>query len=181
MTPDDWLQNVPPAKQGCSFETFDLSRNPGMRAALEQCRKVAAGSSPFAFLGGNPGLGKTHLAIATMRAFGPMRSIFWRVPDFIEAMYDFAYGREMGMANVLRSYLTGDFLLVLDDLGREKRTERAQETLFRVLDSRSADRLPTVITTNCLADDIDAAVRSRFREGRVICRGVDVRGKVAVS
>lgn len=40
-------------------------------------------------------------------------------------------------------------LLALDDLGAERPTEWAQETLTRLLDTRTAAGLPTIVTSNC--------------------------------
>lgn len=176
--PPDYLHGVPDGMQHATFASFDLALNPTMRPAYDTCLAVAEKRQPFAFLVGGTGRGKTHLAIAAMRVFGPLRSVFWRVPDFIEWANDWAYGKGFGMTNTLRAYLKGDFLLVFDDLGTEKRTEKAGETLFRVLDSRSADRLPTIITSNVSPLAIDERVRSRYREGKVECRGVDVRGQL---
>ena len=39
-------------------------------------------------------------------------------------------------------------LLCLDDLGKEKPTEYALETLYRLIDTRRAERLSTIITSN---------------------------------
>lgn len=45
-------------------------------------------------------------------------------------------------------------LLILDDLGVERRTEYMQEMVFSIIDSRYRSGLPFIITTNLTADEI---------------------------
>jgi DNA replication protein DnaC len=166
---------VPPRRVNDSFGSFRLGE--GMREAFDQCQRVAKGDAWCALLMGGPGTGKTHLAVATMQSFGLARSRFWKVPDFLEWLKDMAYGKDYGLDPLLTPYRTGDFLLVLDDLGVEKSTDWAAEQLYRVLDSRYDNELPTVITTNQGRDRIDPRILSRYAEGLVACRGKDERRK----
>ena len=45
-------------------------------------------------------------------------------------------------------------LLVLDDLGAERRSEYSQEQVFNVIDARYRAKLPLIITTNLEIDEI---------------------------
>ncbi len=45
-------------------------------------------------------------------------------------------------------------LLVLDDLGAERRSEYAQEQVYNVIDARYRAKLPLIITTNLTIDEI---------------------------
>ena len=45
-------------------------------------------------------------------------------------------------------------MLVLDDLGAERKTEFAQELMFQIIDNRCRSGLPTIITTNLPIDAI---------------------------
>ena len=47
-------------------------------------------------------------------------------------------------------------LLVLDDLGAERRSEYAQEQVFNVIDARYRAKLPLIITTNLALEDLTA-------------------------
>lgn len=47
-------------------------------------------------------------------------------------------------------------LLVLDDLGKEKLTDRLASDLFALIDDRTANRRPTVITTNLDGNALEA-------------------------
>ena len=72
-------------------------------------------------------------------------------------------------------------LLVLDDLGTERRSEYAQEQVFNIIDSRYRSGLPLIITTNLDIEDIkkpDNVGNSRIYD-RVLemCHPVEVAGK----
>jgi DNA replication protein DnaC len=176
------MLGVPPLYADSSFENFDLSLNPTMQEALERCQAVAAGIALCALIVGDYGVGKTHLAVAALRASQWSKpGIYWEsVTKFLDHLRQRSYGDGAeDIADVIRPYERGDFLLVLDDLGIEKRTEWSEDRLYQVLDSRYSWRLPTIITTNVDRERIDARIRSRFREGLVVCKGKDVRGKGA--
>lgn len=169
-----------------TFETFELAKNPEMRAAYDRCKAVGEGRAWCAFLAGKPGNGKTHLAIAAMHEYGITRSYFWKVPEFLDWIRAVAYGEKVGIFGVLKSYVSQDFLLVLDDLGTERHVNRdgadfADEQLYRVLDARYENELPTIITTNRDLDYLDPRLLSRYAEGMVACKGVDLRRTGAAS
>lgn len=72
-------------------------------------------------------------------------------------------------------------LLVLDDLGTERRSEYAQEQVFNVIDGRYRAGLPMIITTNLSIEEIkkpDSVGNSRIYD-RVLemCHPVEVNGK----
>lgn len=169
------VSGVSAARVGDTFETFSLDLNPGLDAAYRRCRAVAAGEAWCAFLAGPPGNGKTHLAIAAMNEYGMDRSWFWKVPDFLEWVRTVAYGEEIGVLRTLKSYVEQPFLLVLDDLGVEKKTEWVDEQMYRVLDARYENHLPTIITTNQPIKNLDPRLLSRYAEGMVACGGEDIR------
>ena len=174
-TPPAKISGVLNARAGDTFETFALSKNPGMLKALEQCQRVGRGEARSALLAGPPGTGKTHLAVAAMNEYGMQRSYFWKVPDFLEWLRVTSYGEKVGVIRALKSYVEQDFLLVLDDLGVQKDTDWVDEQLYRVLDARCDGGLPTIITTNQPANRIDDRLLSRYASGLVVCTGKDMR------
>ncbi len=155
-----------------------------MRAAFDQARKVSLGDAWSAFLLGSPGNGKTHLAIAAVFEHG---GIFWKVPDFLAWLRNKLatsirdYGSGMGAEEIIQTYshvdrsLGAPALVVFDDLGAENQTEWASEQLYRILDSRYEEELPTIITSNMPFESIDPRIRSRYRSGLVVCDGKDLR------
>ena len=176
--PPETISGLPPARLEDGFTTFDLKRNPGMKAAYDRCWAVSAGQEWCAFLAGPPGTGKTHLAIGAMKAYGLSRSMFWKVPDFLDWLRTKAYsdgGEKLPLDTLLGGYREGEALVVFDDLGVENQTDWVHEQLYRVLDARYDSRLPTIITTNTAEGRIDDRIRSRYAEGLVVCKGKDIR------
>lgn len=162
-----------------TFDTFELSRNPKMGKALEICREVAAGKRWCAFLAGQVGIGKTHLAHAVVHVVPAAH--MWKAPWLLAWLRSLlSSGIQAGWGadevdEIIRRYCSPIFLLVVDDLGTENRTEWAQEQLYRILDGRYENHAPTILTTNAPLSEIDQRILSRYREGLVICEGKDQR------
>lgn len=145
-----------------------------MKPAWVRCKAVAEGKVWCAFLHGGYGTGKTHLAIAALSRFG--RGMFQKVPDLLDWVRAAAYDPGgVGIEAALSRYRGMSGLLVLDDLGTENATGWAEEQLYRILDSRYESRLPTIITSNQDYSRTDGRIKSRFGEGLIICKGLDVR------
>ena len=67
------------------------------------------------------------------------------------------------------------YLLVLDDLGAEKMTEWAQETILEVIDHRYSELLPVIVTTNASPKELKARIGERsFDRLREMCECIAV-------
>ena len=169
---------VPPRLAGATFASFDLTLNRAMATALERCRMVASGEAWCAMLQGSIGVGKSHLAVAALNESvheKPGRYWTWgRLLMHIRQQAFDERGPRWSEDYALQPFTEGRSLLVLDDVGAEKMTDWAQQTLYTVLNARYEGSLPTIVTTNN-PDAIDDRVLSRYFEGTVICRGQDVR------
>jgi DNA replication protein DnaC len=107
-------------------------------------------------LGGPPGTGKTHLAVAITRGLIQRGhpAVLVNVPGFLlTARGTFAADQPHRFEDMLHLLTRCDHL-VLDDLGRERQTEWAQETLYLILNARYEDRRATSITTNLDLDSL---------------------------
>lgn len=77
--------------------------------------------------------------------------------------------------------LTNYALLVLDDLGTERRSEYMQEQVFNIVDARYRSGKPMIITTNLTADQMKKP--SDIGQGRIYdrilerCHPVEVKGQ----
>ena len=161
-----------------TFGNFDKSREP---QAFDLCRKYVDRDNLFAephnglMLLGGVGTGKTHLAAAIANTFVE-RGIVTLFATFSEHLENIRtefdhVGRKEYLAK-----MKSVPVLVIDDLGKERKTEWSQQILFDVINSRYEHMLPTIITTNFnedgLANHAGGAVWSRLYE---MCSGVKTR------
>jgi len=149
-----------------TFESFEVTAM--TRPIVEVCREFVErfpeGGAGLT-LGGLPGTGKTHLAVAITRALVErgVSAVIVNVPQLFLTLRSSFHGEQPRRFDELLELVTGCEHLVLDDLGRERPTEWARETLYLVLDARYEDRRATSLTTNL---DLDA-LRTRLGEPTV--------------
>ena len=139
-----------------SFETFDVrgnNPNAAQRASLEAALQAASSfaDSPdgWLILTGDTGVGKTHLAVAIAgrQIERGQRVVFSFVPDLMDYLRDtFDPESPVRYDRVFEEVKTAP-LLVLDDFGKERRSEWAVEKLYQIIVHRHNVRLPTVITS----------------------------------
>ena len=130
---------------------------------------------------GAPGRGKTHLAIAILkRALVDKKTVrFVSVPQWLMELKDM-FGEKNSrkeIAPIIEDLGTADFL-VLDDLGANRSTEWAIETLYCVLNRRDNEMLGgLIITTNLTPQEITkhygSAIASRISRD---CKMVELGG-----
>jgi len=100
---------------------------------------------------GTVGTGKTYFAAAIAnslidRNYTVMMTNFARLTNQIAGMFD---GKQEFIDNLNRYSL-----LIIDDLGAERKSEYMQEMVFNIIDSRYRSGLPFIITTNLTAEEI---------------------------
>ena len=100
---------------------------------------------------GTVGTGKTYFAAAIANAlidegYSVLMTDFARLTNTIQGMFD---GKQEYIDNLNRYTL-----LIIDDLGIERKTEFMQEMVYNVINSRYKSGLPFIITTNLTADEI---------------------------
>jgi DNA replication protein DnaC len=156
-----------------TFETFKPRGRKGLgeiqTASLEmsfnQARHYAQQLNGWLLLQGGYGSGKTHLAAAVANyAVGlGVPTLFLTVPDLLDTLR-FAYDSEDTTFEERFDQIRNARLLVLDDFGTQNATGWAQEKLFQIVNYRYVNKLPTVVTTNLLLDEIEARIRSRLSD-----------------
>lgn len=189
---EDWLDSigVNTRKHGsATIENFDASDAPkAPGAAHDFIAEVVASRrhdrvKGLYLVGSAKGTGKTHLAVAIMRAVHEQRPdvgvVFDPADRLITKIQD-SYGS--GTTDALIEIRRNAGLYVLDDLGREKDSVDALRTLCTILDEREG--APTVITSNNLpralgdrAKDADLWARVASRLGDEVYRYVAVEGR----
>jgi DNA replication protein DnaC len=172
--------NIPKRYQHCTIENFAVY-NESLERASAHARRVAEafpGGGRGLFLEGQPGVGKTHLAVAILKQViqtGGAHGLFYDTRDLlrvIRSTYDPSI--RTTELEVLRPVMHAD-LLVLDDLGAEKTSEWVEETMNLIVNTRYNERRLTIFTSNYpdIPDDTDpnsllfrigSRMRSRLHE-----------------
>ena len=135
---------------------------------------------------GENGVGKTHLAVALMKEAirrKGARAMFFETRELLKTVRD-TYNNQVDETelDVLRPVLEAD-LLVLDDIGAEKKSEWVEETLGLIVNTRYSERRVTIFTTNLrdsentepnsVALQLGLRIRSRLKE---MCEWVEIAG-----
>lgn len=152
---------IPPNYEHASFENFRIpsrSENPIEADALARAylevkgfaREFPAVEKPGLLLTGNPGTGKTHLAVAALKVLIDKghEAVFWdyqRLLDSIRASYDPASG--VSDREAYQEAMECEILL-LDDLGAHRVTEWVEDTVTAIITHRCNHRKPLIATTN---------------------------------
>lgn len=166
-----------------TFGNFDPRRD---QNAFNICRNYANDDDIFSkkrnslMLMGGVGSGKTHLAAAIANALidRGIPVLFGTYSEQLEKIRE-EYDRT-GQKKHL-SMMKNTPMLVLDDLGKERKTAWTQQILFDVVNYRYEHFLPVIITTNFLADELanhcEGAVWSRLYEmsSAIVTAGGDYR------
>ena len=159
-----------------TFENFRSSGNPKAEFISPQevssLQEAESASEEFAnrlqgwlMLEGAYGCGKTHLAAAIANAcvHRGIPTLFITVPDLLDSLR-FAYGSPETTFEARFEEIRNAELLVMDDFGTQNATAWAQEKLFQIINYRYINKLPTVITTNLILDEIESRIRSRLQD-----------------
>lgn len=180
---------IPAKFKNAELETYRPDTD-SQRDALRLAKKFVEefpGDGRGLVLYGPTGVGKTHLAVALLKAVirhKGARGYFFVTNELLRLVRE-TYNRsvEETEMEILKPVLEAD-VLVMDDLGFEKTSEWVQETLGLVINTRYNAKRATIVTSN-LRDPMDntdmssfmvqLGVRSRSRLIEM-CQWVEVQG-----
>ena len=165
---------LPKAYRDMDFDQLACSGRDSLREAVRVCITYAETPSGWLTLYGPPGVGKTHLGVAILRAqpepeYDPhygRRPTTWMYADWsetlqmIKATFDDKSTREYDLWREMYEVP----LLFMDDIGAERDTPWAQSCLFKLVNARYMNHLPTVWATNMDISEMDGRIGSRLRD-----------------
>ncbi len=170
--PDKYLKAIGVGKRylSCSLDGF----KGGHQKYIDFCRAWLSDPTISIFFTGYYGCGKTHLAVGICREL-IIQERRWdiRFINAIDLLYEIrrTFNSDEDCEYVIDQYLKAE-ILVLDDLGAEKTTEWAIETLSLIIDRRDRELLPTIITSNLSLADIteklSGRISSRMANGKIV-------------
>ncbi len=162
----------------CDFEHFSLDYYNGktdngidcrrkMEENLNFCKDYAGSfstNSPSLLMIGKTGLGKTHLSlsIAKQAAKQGYTAAYGSLLNYLREIEKEHFGRYDASGSDTMQTLIGADLLVLDDLGSEFRTPFYESALYNIINSRINNGLPTIISTNLSATELQNSYNDRI-------------------
>ena len=145
---------IPPLYRNASFENFKTEGVQELRSVMNDVRTYAdtfpVGPFPGLLLIGEPGTGKTHLAVAALRRIMQkghegVFTDYQTLLDRIRAGFDSSSNSSNKEA--YRMALDSEVLL-LDDLGAHRVIDWVQDTVTSIVTHRCNNRKPLIATTN---------------------------------
>lgn len=134
------------------------------------------------FLIGGYGTGKTHLAAAIanqlLRDGTPV--ICMTMIDLLARIRETFDRDDVSDAQVMRLYADVP-LLIIDDLGSENPTEWGSTTIFSIINARYEGYMPTIVTSNCGADELVQRMTPRDATDRNAQKTVDRLREMCVA
>ena len=170
---------IPPLYRNTSFENFSIPgpENPIARRELTNIllavknyvRDFPNESRPGLLLIGEPGTGKTHLAVAAMRkilekGFECLFCDYQTLLNNIRSGYDPA--SDSSSKEAYHSALDAEVLL-LDDLGAHRVTKWVEDTVTSIITWRCNNRKAFIATTNLPDPDAGSVVTQKSAVGGV--------------
>lgn len=173
-----WIRQ-PRKASNITFENYEASTPEQAKAlkasqafATRLMKRVITGKNPevgILFLGFS-GTGKTHLAKAILSYFRAQQypGFFLPASEYFD-LYMPAYAAKLDQPLwKIRQWLASTACLVIDEVGTSAWTDARKDRLQQIIDLRTANRLPTIVTTNLAQADFDAAgaerIASRFNQ-----------------
>jgi len=141
-----------------TFNTFRATNQTLARALKKSMDYRKHGGNAWVY--GKPGSGKTHLGCAIVRDYlqHDKSAVFAKIGPLLDAL------REDYMSRVVlkETKWAKCELLVLDDLGMERTTDRMLERLTMLIDERATHHRSVVTTSNCEPQELHEQLSERL-------------------
>ena len=175
------LGTIPKGLSHMRFESFDLHHLKNMEQEnhnnLESAYNAALtyANNPDGWItlySASSGIGKTHLAISIAHFQESLHHpvYFAFVPELMESLRSAFSSDDPSSSDNLFNRVKNASILILDDMGEERRSDWTEDKLYQMIVHRHNHRMPTIITTrtNFLKEaESGSAVASRIQDPSV--------------
>jgi len=180
-----WLDRarVPRRYRHCDFANFD-ALNESLKYAKIKARGFAD-NYPFVREGllllGNPGVGKTHLAVAILKQLMVQKgieSLFCSYQDLLQRIRDSYDPVSLSTEYAVLQPVLNTEVVAIDDLGANRVSEWVEDTITYVLNHRYNEKKPTILTSNLPDAPEEAQGRlpgGKFRTAETLTERIGLR------
>ena len=157
--------NTTPDLAGYEERHYDI-----LREVRDSCIKYSDNPHGFLVLSGNYGTGKTTLAGIVGTSILENKGkivVFNTVPALLDHFRSAFSPKSKETFDDVFANCRNAEVLILDDFGAESSTEWARDKLFQIINYRYSNKMPTIVTTNLLLDDMDPRISSRLKDSSV--------------
>lgn len=143
----------------CTFDTFNVTKENETQLRIakryaEKFDELFAKNQGLLFYG-NVGTGKTTLACCIgNELMDHMTSVF--ATSLVKILSQIMTNKSRSSEEDVIRKMNSARLLILDDLGAERSTDFALETVYNIIDSRYRSGKPMIITTNLMLNDMQS-------------------------
>ncbi len=197
------IAGIPPKYHACSFGNFDAywegtgTRNGTLWAALKNAERYAGEYTPGESRGllflGLPGVGKTHLLVALLKALAE-RGAECLFLDYQELLRRIQHSYNPIVRTteyeLLQPVLATE-VVAIDDLGNNRISDWVEDTVTYVVNHRYSSKKPTLFTANLAEERLEGGpgeriTRATFEERlgprvasrlKEMCRFVELKAK----
>ena len=129
---------------------------------------------------GNPGNGKTHLAVSVMKALTEKgySVAFVNASSLIGKFKEYeSFSKQETLDDFVR-FLTVPDLLILDDLGANRWSDLTKDYIYKVIDARYKEMKPILVTTNIAEKDLVSQLSERITDRlKGACSFIQIKSK----